>query len=383
MNKTKKFAIIGRGISGLMCAIRMFEDGFQNIQIYGPEEKDGVASYAATGVFSTKGLVLARQALFKMKILGHKNHLNLVRELEKKSGIKIPRHMGSWEVFRDAKHYQSLRERIYHGDFTGCFSLKVLNRVQCKENSRLLREMEQKRDPDFFLGAFFYRNDGWFHPHCFMQSLENLVKRYNIKIYNTRIHEIDLTREKSFQLKGEGGLTFHSDHLLLANGAGIIGLLKKMGLVKTPLQLVPGQTISGHTSLESKECFRVRKKGFVAYDHEFKFGSVDHEKNQKISPSQLEIGRKCLLDELSQEFRLVPCQERVKTHFGYRVVSKDRRPVLGPVPVFDGRAKAWMFTGLYKNGYELVDQLSLEFVSMLNNEENPNSFSPARFGWLP
>lgn len=370
----KKITIVGRGVIGLASAFELARRGHK-VDVVGPEETSGVASYAAVGISTIKGLRVARDDFFREKIAGHRSFLGLINQISRVSKLKIPAVLGVKECFADVNQYQKLRERIYHGEFTGCFKSEVHNLGQIRTSKALAAHLRQSS----LLGAFYYPEDLWFHPRFFLESLDLAVRKLGGTIITEKVEKIALHPNGQFRLEGLKN-QFSCDELVVACGASTPGLIKNLSSVKFPFVTVSGQTLVAPNFPRAQATFSVGRKGLSMYGSEIRYGSIDYAKNHIPNEQNLMTGKANLLNELRENFTLDFSSNEVISLWGVRLAIKDRRPVIGQLPC-NGRGKLWISCGYHKSGYNFAGIAARTLANMIDGEhfESGQFYSVQRF----
>ncbi|NRA46177.1 MAG: FAD-dependent oxidoreductase [Oligoflexales bacterium] len=345
----KKITIIGRGIIGLANAFELLRRGCTSVTVIGPREKKGVASYAAVGISSIKGLRVARDDFFREKLLGHARFSQYLDKISQSSGLKIPVVHGVGEYFANLEQYQQLHERTYHGEFKGLYNVQIHGADQLQKYKLLSARRKSKA----VLGTYFYPNDLWFHPTFLMKALELAIVKLGGKIENGRIESITPHQDRGFQVVSDTH-AYHCEELVLAAGEGVVELVSDLSTVDFPFLKIGGQTLLVSFDMGGNETFRIGRKALSAYQSELRYGSIDFDKNQVPGAHDLELGEQQLVNELGRDFSIDASQLETESLWGMRLALKDRRPILGSLPCKEGR-RLWMSCGYHKSGYSLAE----------------------------
>ncbi|MFK7823810.1 MAG: NAD(P)/FAD-dependent oxidoreductase [Oligoflexales bacterium] len=344
----KKITIIGRGVIGLASAFELIQRGVK-VQVIGPSKTTGVASYAAVGISSIKGLRVARDDFFREKIAGHEGFPGFLRRVSKCSGIEVPIVSGVSEYFKDLNHYQKINERTYHGEFKGLLKTQIQNSYELNR----YRILSTHHGMSHLFGAFYYADDLWFHPTTLLEALELAILKLGGKIEEEQVMRIIPYKDKSFKIEGCDRV-FFCDDLVLACGEYTPRLLDNLSKDYFPFLRVSGQTLVATNPTSAKETFRIGRKALSINGPLLRYGSIDFEKNLIPTEKDLVRGKSKLINELSEDFSIKVCSQSSKFLWGTRLALKDRRPIIGKVPFLNGRG-LWMSCGYHKNGFNLAE----------------------------
>ena len=364
--------IIGRGVIALTGAFELLKRGF-DVTLFGPKETRGVASYAAVGISSIKGLRVARDDFFREKLSGHRRFLKFIKNIEQHAGVKVPTVNGVGEYFSSLQDYQQLRERTYHGEFTGLFEAEIQSSINVGKYHLLSQHLKKRP----ISGLFYYPDDLWFDPCAFLQSLELAIIKLGGRIVDDYAEKIALYREKEFKVVGKLG-SLCTENLVLACGPTVPKLMVDLTKVKLPFLTVSGQTLIANGHSKARETFRIGRKALSLYGEKLRYGSMDFPKNHTPSKSDIESTQVKLLNELRSDFSLDVAN--AKSLWGTRLALKDRRPVIGKLPC-EGDRGLWISCGYHKSGFSLAELSSKVLAELLENqlENNGQFYSVSRF----
>jgi len=213
-SEIRRAIVIGRGLAGLTAVFELVSEGY-NVSLVGPPREG--ASRAAQGVSSTKGLLEANSPFFQLKLDGHRNLPHWIDQVEKASGVSIPKHLGgAWELFSGDAPWKKAAARIYRREFRGAFGTQRLP-------PPVLTPAAQ---------AFFYPGELWFDPEICCDALEKSLSLSNVTIFDAPVLSLGPGR-----VVLTGGRQIDAPVVVLAAGAGSAALLRRAGLAGLP-QLV-------------------------------------------------------------------------------------------------------------------------------------------------
>lgn len=375
---SRRLAVIGGGIAGLCAALRLQQNHW-DVSLFAPKVGKGErASEAAVGISAVRGLVLAKSPLFEAKLQGHAQFPGFLREVERLSGQKIPcDEKGVFEFFTDLRQYQFLRKRIYHGEFSGCFSMSVLDRESFIKKSQITKNSIYQNSK--ILGSFYYPKDYFFSPKMFLTALESAFVNLGGKVYRQTAEAVTPHPDGGLELISSGfdakkEVRYFAE-VLLACGSKTPEFLKSITKINFPFIKIPGQTLVARMDFFEQEAYKTGRFGLVLQNNELRFGSLDHPKNSEFSEASLEQGKRVLQQKLVQDFFNHSQHQAVRqnlqaaqTEYGVRLALKDRLPLFGALPVFGGTRRLWLLTGFHKNGYDLAAPLASELAKAVSGK---------------
>ena len=377
-NIKKEIAVIGRGIIGLCSAFHLQKKGCK-VTLFGPNTQE-IASYAAVGIISSKGLSYPKKRLFKDKVEGSSRLLNFINKIQKISKTSINYKVsGVYEYFHSTYEYQYISERIYHGDFTGCYSVKVYNHEELRHKGPLISDFIGSKGPP--MGALFYPKDYWVEPSSLLKSLDKALFQLQVQIVPEMVNSIDIVHPQGF-LVNTKQRNFKFDDVLLACGASTPDVLGKLTKIdKFPFQTVPGQTLVGSVLQSTRSgALNYKRQGLSIFKNRLRFGSIDFPKNCQPSKSDLARGFRELNKTLEHEFGVKNLSHH-SWHWGTRLTLKDRRPLIGPLDI-SSTHKIWINSGFHKNAFTLCDMAGEEIANQICNLpplDHDSFYSPKRF----
>jgi glycine/D-amino acid oxidase-like deaminating enzyme len=378
--KKKSWAVIGRGIIGLTTAFRLLQAGYQ-VTLIGPSNRKGIASLAALGNFTAKGLLINDGSFAAVKLLGQSYLRRLVDDVESEVGNIIPKITGVFEVFQSQDDLARLRKRIYHNNFSSLLSFEILNSRQTNEKSHFLREYGNILENG---GSLYYPDDFWVDPESLLTGLESAITKLGGFFIDRTVENI---RPHS---KGEIALSF-SDHGIVANevlvaaGVATNQILARASLFCFPLQESPGITIDVPASPNFSEAITVGRKGLRVWNSSIRFGSYDAEVELIDSTAIKTMDENGLISQIvNKAMNETALPRSIVQIKGSRSYTKDRLPIFGSFPAFSGfpELRIWLATAFHKTGFYLADFCGKNLIATLRNRPvHPlfNELSPRRF----
>lgn len=349
-------AIIGRGLAGLTLAFRMVQAGYRPT-VYGAARGPANASRCAQGIVCNKGLIFAESPLFRAKLQTLKQLENWLSTLEKSSGLAIPRTwIGVDEPYWSAEDFQKTVQRVYRGNFWGCYRPRNLP--------------AKPWIPGFEVpeGYLHYPDDAWFDVDATMNALEKSCERQGVLFVDESISDLN-------------PLLHRFDHTVVAAGASSLQLLKSLHLDVPKSFQVAGQSLVWKHSPQQQP--RILVKGTLSLavlsDRRI-LGSSSWKPEAGVEPN-IEDDRDQLLQQGSATFGFTkPDPEDLQSLWGTRIRFADRMPALGLWPGHE--KKLSILTGFYKNGLQLADLCAEQLLCELEGatlSEFGEAFHVSRF----
>lgn len=369
-------AIVGRGIAGLAAGFRFALAGCR-VAVIGPRALPGSATVVAQGLMVSKGLVLARDPLYALKLAGQRGLDAWLRLIETHSNQPIPRLLqGALEPFWSEDEYRYLRERIYKSDFDGFSSTTVLSREELakKPGSKFIRPGA--------IGAFFYAFDGWFDPQATLVALEIAIKKLGGIFIDAPCERIEFAQYPRIVLQRAEPLA--ANDVILAAGFFSQALMLRSGLDHSMLRAVHGQNLSFLRRDGQKPANPVvhGRHSLVTTDRLHILGSTSTNTTWSVPDQSLLMSSHRELATLGTRFSRFSEAElaSVDSQWGLRLNTTDRRPMVGFLPLGDGKRIGFL-TGLYKNGLQIADICAKELVAAHAQKQHflSSIYAPERF----
>lgn len=348
-------AIIGRGLAGLTLGFRMVQAGYQPT-LFGAARGPDNASRCAQGIVCNKGLIFADSPLFRAKLQSLKKLEDWLSSVEKASGLAIPRTWtGVDEPYWSADDFQKTFQRVYRGNFWGCY------RPQNRPAKDWLSDF---RTPE---GYVHYPDDAWFDVDATMNSLEKACELKGATFIDSDVTELKTLLDRY-------------DHTIIAAGAGSMELLKALKLEVPKSFQVAGQSLVWKHQPEATPRILVKATLSLAVLSDRKILGSSSWKPDPHHPHDIALDRDQLLDQGAAAFGFPrPSSDVVESNWGTRLRFADRMPALGLWPE---QPKLSVLTGFYKNGLQLADLCAEQLLCELQGEplsEFGEAFHVSRF----
>jgi glycine/D-amino acid oxidase-like deaminating enzyme len=364
--------VIGRGIVGLVSALRLAEKG-KKIMLIGRKNQPTSASLAATGVSAMRGLVMPKTEIFRQKLKGHQQLPGFIANLERITGISIPhRFAGVYEFFGDEKTYRNLRKRVYHRHPSGLFTLKCLNFEQTRAK---LCEFSSQKDDFKKIAAFFYPHDGWFDPGCLLMALEQRLTQLGVTLVDEFVEKIAVGKNSALQILASGG-GFAASAILVAAGAESENLLRRSGIFCHEFSFSSGITL--RTKCRIKHGTLAVKNGAesLLINGEFsRFGAENIGDRNEYSDEDLNVAKEQLIAKYQRLCASIFTGDRsnesslIDASFSVGVRAKIKNsedPWIGFAPfLHHANRGVFVATGMHKSGYYIALPCAEKVVEMM------------------
>lgn len=350
LKANRSVAVLGAGVSGLHLAL-IFQEAGYSVTVFSTT-KEKPASLASHGLVCHKGYTLPRDELFDDKLSGTEKLRKRIQKLELSSGQRIPFNQGALELFRDDKEEASLRQRVYHRQFTGGF-----------QSEFLLKNSLMPRAPGFFdktfckkapASAYSYPLAFAFDPLVYLDLLKSDLKSKGVLFQELELSGLEVQGEK-FLLWGEGKKQEFS-HVLCALGAKTEDFLSGTPFsLNQPLSLSFGATLRVEGSHDfASQSFLLRQKNVTFLKKTMILGSFKEvpKKEQILSLFPGFFG------DFFEDFLSSPA-----FFTGNRVYTRSRSPLLQQFQL-DSGSKLIVLTGMYKSGFSLSEIFAERALSL-------------------
>lgn len=340
---SKTIAVIGRGIQGQMLASEALRQGHK-VLLFGSTKIGDCASISASGVQCQKGLLVAKDPIFKAKQMGHKALWQLI---ESSSGVRSIR--GVYEPCFDQHSYQKRKKRIYRRQFTSMMASNLIEEDAYLPREILLKEtqLDQWAKPTFM--SFFYPSDYWFHPEDLIAILDKKNSLHpNCHVFEKRVIEAD-PKTGNFIVEFEGTkTTVQADICLFATGADL-SITRRFIPTRFDLKLAPGWSLESKCDTQLQGvAIKQDIMSYAVFDGVLRYGSFADEKTVELERFA-EVRERLKEKSLPSSHKLLP---------GIRVKGKGNRPVIWK------QGSLIFSTGLFKSGFSLSAIIAREVLAI-------------------
>ncbi|AWV91153.1 glycine oxidase ThiO [Bradymonas sediminis] len=372
MIQSTEFAIIGAGVAGLSIGWRLAKSGIK-VTIFERDAAGQGASRAAAGMLAPSSEVAFEEdALLHLGLKSLALYPDFVAELEQDAGISVDyRDEGTLLIGLDADDAIALE---HTHDY----------RVKCglgaeKLDAQQARELEPGLDPNL-QSALYIASDHQVDPLRLTQAMAQAFKRAGGQlIENCAIESVDCQGDKVRALRTAAGDRVVCDNLLIAAGAwtrsikGIPrGVLPRVRPVRGQmLSVALGEPAICRHVIRAPDAYLVPKS-----DGRLLIGGTMEERG--FNPSPTAGGVFELLRGAWETMPGIYDHDLLDIWTGFRPVSIDNLPVLGPTPV-DG---LWLACGHGRNGILLTPITALGVADAILGgavPEDLRGFTSARF----
>jgi len=348
--------VIGRGIVGLAAAFALQRRGAR-ITVVGPAARQGSASRAAVGTSTLKGNILASSPFFALKLRGHAGLVAWLKTIEQASGSTIARDFGgSFEPFYNQKEYVYQRNRVFHRQFTGCYSLKVLD-----SNALAAKFSSAGQFPAQTRGAFHYFRDGWYDPPRCLEALEAALKLSGAEFVGGNVLRIDPRPEGGQAIYTSDG-TYLAQETLLAAGVFSNEILANSGFKDIRQEPVEGETVVFAAPQLNDAVLKMGKLNLVSHAGVLRVGSSSRRAADLGLCAVNSAAAAELAVHAANQFGI---ESPFSTLWGIRGRFKDHCPAIGSLKWSDSKQRLWLATGFYKNGLQLAPLFAAKLAEMM------------------
>ena len=361
-------AIIGCGISGLLTALELLDQGC-SISLFDQQQAGKAASWAGGGILSPMYPWRYPQAVNDLAQHGKTLYQQWNEKLSPITGIDFEIHDTGLLIFDqdDFEIGQQYAER-HHEPMQHC---QLLNREKLVQtNPRISQQFQQ--------AMYFSEISNVRNPRLLKSIITYLKQHPKVKLYeNTWIDHFEIKNNKINSIQTTQGQHFKADQYVIATGSWSEHWSNQLGL-KIPVHPVQGQMLLFKTPEHwlptmcmNKVMYLIpRQDGHIVCGSSMDDIGFDHRPNidtqRKIYEASLEM-----VPELEQ-FPIV------KSWAGLRPSSPTGIPYIGQLPELDN---AWANFGHFRNGLcmgpasaQLLHQLILNQDTLVNAE----LYSPSR-----
>ncbi len=351
-------AIIGRGIAGMAAAFRFALAGISTV-VVGPVAVPGSATQVAQGLVTNKGLILARDPLYGLKLRGQRQLGAWLSDIERFAKMSIPRaFVGAVEPFWSESEYLALRSRIYKMQFDGFTANEVWTKQQIEKSTAASLLAPGA------IGGFYYPFDGWFDPQATLLALERAARTLGVSFVEEPCVRIAFDRP-GVRVQLESTAPLLVGDVVMAAGYFCKSILDQSGLPSQMLRPVLGlNMLLPRTPTQNSAIPVVHGlHSLVTTDQHLILGSSSS-LGDWSSPSQDTLASNAeQLTQVAANFTAVLPELRAGAshRWGVRLNATDRRPVVGFCDYGGGRRLGFL-TALYKSGLLIADQCAQQLL---------------------
>lgn len=361
-------AIIGAGISGLMSALELIEQGC-SVTLFDQQAAGQAASWAGGGILSPMYPWRYPQAVNALARYAKPLYQAWNQKLQPVTGIDFQIHETGMLIFDESDFETGLRyagqyqEPLQHAELLDQTQLQQLNPkvVHSFKQALYFPELANIRNPRLLQSIVSYLKP---HPRVSWQE-------------HCKISQLNIRQGRVQSLSTENGLSFKADQVVIATGAWSAHWSEQLGL-KIPVQPVQGQMLLFKTPenwlptmcMNQVMYLIPRRDGHVICGSSMRQVGFDTSPSAEIRENILAA---CL--EMVPELANFPL---LKQWAGLRPSSPDGIPYIGKIPQLDN---LWINAGHFRNGLcmgpasgKLLTQLMLQLPTIVD----PQPYSPVQ-----
>ena len=361
-------AIIGCGISGLLTALELLDQGC-SISLFDQQQAGKAASWAGGGILSPMYPWRYPQAVNDLAQHGKMLYQQWNGKLSPVTGIDFEIHDTGLLIFDqdDFEIGQQYAEH-HHEPMQHC---QLLDREKLEQtNPRISKQFQH--------AMYFSEISNVRNPRLLKSIITYLKQHPKVKLYeNTWIDHFDIKNNQINSIRTTLGQHFKADQYVIATGSWSEHWSNQLGL-KIPVHPVQGQMLLFKTPEHwlptmcmNKVMYLIpRQDGHIVCGSSMDDIGFDHRPNidtqRKIYEASLEM-----VPELEQ-FPIV------KSWAGLRPSSPTGIPYIGQLPELDN---AWANFGHFRNGLCMGPasaQLLRQLILNQDTLDNPETYSPSR-----
>ena len=259
----------------------------------------------------------------KAKVDGHYRVVKWIQDLEIQSGIKIPHHVGAFEIYQNPAIFRKHFERSYHGQFLGGLRAFVSSPDQVEKIQELLAIPLHT--------ALTLPDDLHFSVSHVLQAYQKILKS-TVNLVGDLVQKIS-TREDGVLVETKKGTLLSCNSLVLCSGSSTENFLSSHNLNNAT-----GWSIKSSTESQDEGMVTVGNHSLSVLNQEVLLGGF---------VNQTEFDKtKYIIENLSGQTNLIK-------QIGVRVKTPKRLPVAGWISR-TSKHQIGIICGLYKNGFQLV-----------------------------
>lgn len=363
-------AIIGAGITGLMSALELLEQGC-SVTIFDQQVAGKAASWAGGGILSPMYPWRYPAAVNTLARHAKPLYQDWNQKLQPVTGIDFQIHESGMLIFDEADFEIGL-----------CYAGKYQDPQQQAEllDQTQLQQINPRIDQRKFKQAIYFPELANIRNPRLLQSVISYLKQHPHVTWqeHCKITQLNIQQGWVTSVSSESGQHFQADQFVIATGAWSAGWSEQLGC-EIPVQPVQGQMLLFKTPENwlpsmcmNKVMYLIpRRDGHVVCGSSMRQVSFDTSPSAEIRQDILQA---CL--EMVPELADFPL---VKQWAGLRPSSPDGIPYIGKIPELQN---AWANFGHFRNGLcmapasgKLLAQLMLEQTPTI---VDPQPYAPAR-----
>ncbi|TSH78124.1 FAD-dependent oxidoreductase [Acinetobacter sp. RF15A] len=362
-------AIIGAGITGLMSALELLEQGC-SITILDQQAAGQAASWAGGGILSPMYPWRYPNAVNTLARHAKPLYQAWNQKLQPTSGIDFQIHNTGMLIFDESDFEIGLRYAEQYQD--------PQQQAQLLDQ-RQLGQINPRVDQTKFKQALYFPELANIRNPRLLKSIISYLRQHPRVIWqeHCKISQLDIQQGHVQQISSENGLSFQADQFVIATGAWSAYWSEQLGF-DIPVQPVQGQMLLFKTPEHWLPSMCMHKVMYLIprRDGHVLCGSSMRQVGFDTSPSteiRQDIFAACL--EMVPELADFPV---VKQWAGLRPSSPDGIPYIGKMPHLDN---LWINFGQFRNGLcmgaasgKLLAQLMLEQPTFVD----PEPYNPAQ-----
>lgn len=361
-----RVAIIGSGISGLLCAFSLCREGLSPDVYFGTGTS---ASEVALGFSSIKGIRFSDTPLFAAKVIGHFRLKSQIKMVERMAETKIMPVNGSViEPYKDFRGYRRIQERVYRGFFSGlCEYENILGEKLKGEN--LGREIK---------GYLAYQRDFMFDQKKLLSSLKYLVKSLGGVFKEEKVCAINNDSSGKLILLTSSGKASY-EKAIVAAGTGSSNFFPRSLLDRIRYREKKGALITvSCRDIASPKTMIFGKQKIYRLEKMMRFGAIDSGESEE-NDFLVRLWEDYYAIAKAYAIPAAIDRQKCRLDLASRALTRDRMPIIGS---FGFEKRILYNTGMYKTGYP-VAALVADNIGKLLKAERPEwpleFFSPNRY----
>lgn len=361
-------AIIGAGVSGLLSALELVEQGCQ-ISIFDQQQVGKAASWAGGGILSPMYPWRYPRAVNELAQFAKTLYQEWNHKLQPVSAIDFQIHETGMLIFDEE-------------DFEIGLDYKDRYQEPMQYAEYLQREQLEQINPlisDQFKHAIYFPEIANIRNPRLLQSIEQYLKQHpNVQFYqHTEIEHLDIENDQIKSIKSKSGQNYYADQFVIATGAWSAKWAEQLEL-SIPVQPVQGQMVLFKTPPNWLPTMCMNKVMYLIprMDGHIVCGSSVAHVGFNTEPTvqtKQDILAACF--EMVPELANFPIE---KQWAGLRPGSPDGVPYIGKMPNLNN---VWANFGHYRNGLCMGPASARLLRQLMLNEKtivNPQAYATDR-----